>query len=168
MKITNGEEKKGEELTLEELKHRLEECQRLKDEYLASWQRERADFLNYKKEENARLEELIVFRDQLTALKILPILDNLEIAEKKLPEDLKNDGNVKGLLQIKKQILDLLKSFKIEEIKALGEKFDPNFHEIVEEVEDKDKESRIIVEETQKGYTINGRLLRPAKVKIIK
>jgi molecular chaperone GrpE len=146
----------------------LEECQKLKDEYLAGWQRARADLINYKKEELERVGELIKFSANGLILKILPILDNFEIAEKKLPENLKNDENVKGILQIKNQILNLLKEQGVEEIKSIGERFDPNFHEVVGEVEAKGKEPGTIIEEIQKGYKINGRLLRPAKVKVAK
>jgi len=146
----------------------LEECQKQKDEYLTGWQRERADFLNYKKGELERIGEIIKYGDLGLILKILPILDNFEVAEKKLPENLKNDDNVKGILQLKNQILDFLKNQGVEEIKSIGEKFDPNFHEAVEEVEIKDKEPGTIIEEIQKGYKINGRLLRPARVKISK
>ena len=159
------EEKK--EPTLEELKKKLEECQKLKDEYLAGWQRERADLLNYKKEEIERISELLKYADIDLILKILPILDNFELMEKKLPENLKNDGNIKGILQIKTQIQDFLKNQGVEEIECLGKKFDPNFMEIIEQVELKDKDSGIVIEEIQKGYTINGRLLRPAKVKVV-
>jgi molecular chaperone GrpE len=181
------EEKKEEikkELNIEELKKKLEECQKLKEEYLAGWQRARADFLNYKKEEIERIEEILKYGGEEFILKILPILDNFDLAEKKLPEDLKNNDSIKGLLQIKTQILDFLRIQGVEEIKTIGEKFDPNFHEAVEQVEEsklssspfadareievKDKDSGIIVEEVQKGYKINGRLLRPAKVKVVK
>ena len=157
-----------EKLTLEELQKKLEECERLKNEYLVGWQRSRADLLNYKKEELERVAELIKYANEGIILKILPILDNFEIALKKLPENLKNDENVKGVLQIKNQIQDFLRNQDVEEIKSVGEKFDPNFHEVVEEIEVKDKEPGIIIEEVQKGYSINGRLLRPAKVKISK
>jgi len=157
-----------EELSVEELKEKLEECERLKEEYLAGWQRERADFLNYKKGELERIGEIIKYGDLGLILKILPIADNFELAEKNLPENLKTDENVKGILQTKNQILDFLKNQGVEEIKSVGEKFDPNFHEVIEEVEVKDKESGIVIEEIQKGYKINGRLLRPAKVKISK
>jgi molecular chaperone GrpE len=153
---------------IEELKKKLEEAEKLKNEYLAGWQRARADLINYKKEELERVGELIKFSANGLILKILPILDNFEIAEKKLPEDLKNNENVKGILQIKNQILNFLKEQGVEEIKSVGERFDPNFHEVVEEVEAKDKEPGTIVEEIQKGYKINGRLLRPAKVKVAK
>ncbi|PIP25181.1 MAG: nucleotide exchange factor GrpE [Candidatus Nealsonbacteria bacterium CG23_combo_of_CG06-09_8_20_14_all_36_12] len=152
----------------EELKKQLEECQKLKEEYLAGWQRARADLLNYKKEELERIGELINYAGEGFILKILPILDNFEVAEKKLPGNLKNDENVKGILQLKTQILDFLKNQGVEKIKSVGEKFDPNFHEVVEEVEIKDKEPGTIIEEIQKGYKIDGRLLRPAKVKVTK
>ena len=160
-------EKKNEEKP-EDFKKKLEECEKLKNDYLASWQRERADFLNYKKGELERVGELIKYADVGIILKILPILDNFEIVEKKLPNDLKNNESVKGILQIKTQVQEFLKKQGIEEIKSAGEKFDPNFHEVVEEVEIKDKEKGTVIEEVQKGYMIDGRLLRPAKVKIVK
>ena len=97
-----------EKLNSEELEKKIEELEKQKDEYLTGWQRARADLLNYKKEEMERIGELVGYATEELILKILPILDNFEIAEKKLPEDLKNDNNVKGLLQIKNQILDFL------------------------------------------------------------
>ncbi|PJA84136.1 MAG: nucleotide exchange factor GrpE [Candidatus Nealsonbacteria bacterium CG_4_9_14_3_um_filter_37_13] len=164
-------EKKGEtkkELNIEELKKKLEECEKLKSEYLAGWQRARADLLNYKKDEIERIDELIKYADVGIILKILPILDNFEIVEKNLPENLKNDKNIKGILQIKTQLQDFFKNQGLEEIKTVGERFDPNLHEIVEEVEKKDCQPGTVIEEIQKGYKINGRLLRPAKVKVSK
>jgi len=163
--MAQEDKNKEKESNLEAL---LQECQKQKDEYLAGWQRARADFLNYKKEEIERMGEILKCVGEEFILKILPILDNLDLAEKKLPEDLKRDDNVKGLLLIKTQISDFLKAQGLEEIKTVGEKFDPNFHEAVEQVEVKNKESGVIVEETQKGYKINGRLLRPAGVKVVK
>jgi len=162
------EKEKQKEISMEELKKKLEECQKLKEEYLAGWQRARADLLNYKKEELERIGELIKYADIGLISKILPILDNFELAEKKLPENLKNDENIKGLLLIKNQIEDFLKSQGVEEIKSVGERFDPNFQEVIEEVEVEGKESGIVLEEVQKGYLINGRLLRPAKVRVRK
>ena len=164
-------EKKGEtkkELNIEELKKKLEECEKLKSEYLVGWQRARADLLNYKKDEIERIDELIKYADVGIILKILPILDNFEIVEKNLPENLKNDKNIKGILQIKTQLQDFFKNQGLEEIKTVGERFDPNLHEIVEEVEKKDCQPGTVIEEIQKGYKINGRLLRPAKVKVSK
>ncbi len=159
---------KKPEIKTEDLQKQLEELKKQKDEYLQGWQRARADFLNYKKEEMERIAGFMAYADEELILKILPILDNFEIVENKLPESLKNEENVKGILQVKIQLQDFLKNQGLEEIKTVGEKFDPNLHETVGEVEIKDKESGIIVEEIQKGYKINGRLLRPAKIKVSK
>lgn len=147
---------------------KLKECQKLKDEYLAGWQRERADFLNYKKEEMNRLQDLLNHFSESMILEILLILDNLERAEKNLPEKLKKDDNVKGLLQIEKQIKNFLKGKGLKQIKSLGEKFNPEFHEVIETIEAQDKESGIIIEEIKKGYKLHNKVVRPARVKIVK
>jgi molecular chaperone GrpE len=151
-----------------ELRKELEMCQKQKAEYLAGWQRERAEFLNYKKEEMERIKEILKYGGEEIILKILPILDNFEIAEKKLPEDFKKNENIKGILQIKNQILDFLKNQGVEIIETLGKKFDPSFQEAVEEIEKKGVESGIVIEEIQKGYKLHGKVIRPAKVKVAK
>ena len=161
-------EEKSKEPAIEDLKKQIEELEKQKSEYLAGWQRERADFLNYKKEEMERIGQLIDYAKEELILEILPLMDNFDVTEKKLPENLKKDDNIKGLLQIKIQFQNFLKSLGVEEIKSIGEKFDPRLHEVVEEVGTKDKEPGTIIEEIQKGYKSNGRLLRPAKVRISK
>jgi len=172
----DGEERETPSDSID-ISRKLEECQKQKEEYLQGWQRARADFLNYKKEEMERIGELFKYAGEEWILKILPILDNFDVVEKKLSEDLKNNENIKGFLQVKRQLENFLKSQGVEEIKTIGERFDPNFHEIVDEIpaiaevavakEVKSKEGGIIMEEIQKGYKINGRLLRPAKVKVV-
>jgi len=157
-------------------KKQLAECQKIRDEYLNSWKKERANFLNYKKEESERISGLMKFANEELILKILPILDNLEIAARQnfLPENLSGQEKerfnqfIQGFLQIKTQILDFLKNQGVEEIKCLGEKFDPNFQEAVEEVEKKNTKPGTVIEEVKKGYKLNGRVIRPAKVKISK
>ncbi|TET84628.1 MAG: nucleotide exchange factor GrpE, partial [Candidatus Nealsonbacteria bacterium] len=149
-----------------DLKKKLEECQKKRDEYLAGWQRARADFLNYKKEEMERIKEILKYGNENLISKILPILDNFEKAEKEIPDDKKNDKLLEGILQIKTQFQDFLKNQGIEEIKTIGEKFNPNFQEVVGEVEKADCESGTVIEEAQKGYTIHGKVLRPAKEKV--
>ena len=153
---------KPEDASLEE---QLKECQKLKDEYLAGWQRARADLLNYKKEEMERMGDFLKYAGEGLIIKMLPLLDNFDVALKNLPDE--------GFSQIRKQFQDFLKEHGVEAITSIGEKFDPNLHEVVEEVSPseslaKEGESGIVLEEVQKGYTINGRLLRPAKVKVAK
>ncbi len=160
--------KKRKESETKKLKKKLEEIETQKKEYLAGWQRERADFLNYKKDELERIGEIAKYANTGIVLKLLPILDNFDAAEKKISKKFRDDKNIKGLLQIKKQFQDFLKSQNVEQIECLGKKFDPNLHEIIEMVEKKNKESGVIIEEIQKGYKIHGKILRPTKVKVVK
>jgi len=166
----NSEEKKEikADPALEDVKADLEKSETLKNEYLAGWQRARADLLNYKKDEIERISELMKYSNEEFILKILPILDNFQLAESAIPEQLINDDYVKGLLQVKSQLADFLKGQGVEEIKSMGEKLDLNFHEVVDEVDSKDKEPGTVVEEIEKGYKICGRLLRVAKVRVSK
>lgn len=149
-----------------DLKSQFQECQKQKEEYLAGWKRERADFINYKRDEAERIKKTIKFANEDLILRILSILDNIYIAEKKLPKELKDDFWVQGFLKIKVQILDFLKKEAVEEIECLSQKFDPNFQEVVAEVGIKDKESGTIVEEVKKGYVLHGKVIRSAKVKV--
>ncbi len=164
-KLEEGDKKK---LVLKETEKKLKKCQKLKEEYLAGWQRARADFLNYKKQEMERLEEIMEYGSQELILKILPILDSLDKAETQIPSDFKDNEWVRGISQIRNQLQDFLRKQGVEKIKAAGKKFDPNFHEALEKIEKENKEPGEIIEEIQKGYTLNGRVIRPAKVKITK
>ncbi|MEK7541054.1 MAG: nucleotide exchange factor GrpE [Patescibacteria group bacterium] len=157
---------------------KLKELELKCEEYLNGWKRERADFLNYKKDEIERIGFLGKYVKEDMILKILPILDNIYLAEKQLPENLKNSSTgspqvvewTKGFLQIQNQILDFLKKEGIEEIKTIGQKFDPNLMEATEEVRggQSSAESGIVTEEIKKGYTMDGKVIRPTKVKISK
>lgn len=160
--------KKRKESETKKLKKKIEEIEKQKKEYLSGWQRERADFLNYKKNEFERIGEIVKYANAGIVLKILPILDNFNAAEKKLSKKTRDDKNIRGLLQIKKQFQDFLKNQNIEQIECLGKKFDPSLHEIIEMVEMKGKNSGMIIEEIQKGYKIHGKILRPTKVKVVK
>jgi len=157
---------------LEKIQKELEELKKKVEEYLNGWKKERADFLNYKKDEMERIGELIKYANEELILRFLPVLDNIYLAEKELTEELKNHKWTQGVMNIKTQILDFLKSQGVEEIEVIGKKFDPNFMESVAEVArdpiSGKSELGTVVEETQKGYTLFGRVIRPAKVKISK
>ena len=156
------------------LKSELEECKKKCEEYLNNWKRERADFLNYKKEEAERMIHLAKYEKEDMILEILPILDNIYLAEKQLPEHLKKGEKgsqqaiewTKGFIMIKKQIEEFLKQQGVEEIKTESEKFNPETMEAIGNTEGGDE--GIMIEELQKGYIMNGKVLRPAKVKISK
>lgn len=139
------------------------DLQKERDEYLAGWQRAKADFLNYKKEEAERMGEIVTYAQREFLLSLLPVLDSLERAEKQVK---KRDEVVKGFIQIAEQMREFLLSNGVQEIKSVGEKFNTEFHEAVEEVQG--GKAGYIVEELEKGYTFKGTLLRPAKIKVSK
>ena len=160
------EEKKKDRL--EDLKEKLKECQKLKDEYLAGWQSARADFLNYKKEAMERISEILEHGKEEFILKILPVLDSFDRAIKEVRSmESEEKELVKGFLQIKKQLKNFLQDQGLKEIECEDKKFNPNFHEVIEEVESS-KESGTIIEEVEKGYKLHGKVIRPASVKITK
>lgn len=155
-----------------------EELNKKCEEYLNGWKRERADFLNYKKEEMERIGQLVKYANEEIILKLLPILDNFYLAEKHIS---KNEES-SGFLQIRKQLEDLLLKEGIEPIEVIGKEFDPTTMDAVEEVcvksdlthtqEDSrgptSGESGTVVEEVQRGYKMHGKLIRPARVKVSK
>ena len=147
----------------------LEELKKKSDEYLNGWKRERADFINYKKDEMERIGQLVKYANEEIILKIIPILDNLCLASNHIKDP--------GLDQIKKQLEDFLKKEGIEAIETVGKQFDPNTMESVGEVEiaptsDVGATARAghgrVAEEMQRGYTMHGKIIRVAKVKVTK
>lgn len=159
----------GEEQEIFEWQEELSECQKQRDEYLAGWQRARADLLNYKKKESERVSSFLERAAEDFVLEILPALDSFDLAEKSLSSETKKDNNIRGMLQIKAQLADSLKKMGVKEIASVGEEFDPSLHEAAAEIEGQEGQAPgSIVEELQKGYTLGGRVIRPAKVKTAK
>lgn len=156
----------NEENSIENLKLEIENLKKQSGEYLDGWKRAKADYLNLKKEMELQNKEIKDWLLKIMLLPVLTIVDNLEKAFSKVPDDLKNDQWVKGIEGIKKQLDDYIKSQGVEPIIASGEKFDPMKHEAVESVDG--GESGKVAEELSKGYLINGEVLRPAKVKVYK
>ena len=158
-------------VAMDEVKKQLEEAKAKCEEYLNGWKRERADFLNYKKDEMERIGQLLKYSNEELILKIIPILDNIYLAESHVPEELKNNAWIEGFNQIKNQLADFLKKEGIEPIETNG-KFDPNLMEAVGEVDDASAPSfdgaATVVAEVQRGYTMHGKIIRVAKVKISK
>jgi len=143
----------------------VEELKAKCEEYLNGWKRERADFLNYKKDEMERIGSLVKYANEEIILKLIPVLDNLCLAAKHIEDE--------GVKQIKKQLEDFLQKEGIEPIEVIGKPFDPNFHEVIEEIGPsealaKEGEPGTVIEEVQRGYTLHGKLIRVAKVKISK
>ena len=155
---------------VEELKQKLSEAEKLKDEYLAGWQRQKADFLNYQKDIAKRTEDFVKFANEDLIGDLLIVLDSFDISVNSLRiEGLTETEKriVQGLELIRGQLEDVLRKNGLEPIETLHRQFDPAWHEVIGEVEADGKEGEI-VEELARGYKLNGKLIRPTKVKVAK
>lgn len=128
---------------------------------LDSWKRCQADFENYKKDQVKHQEEFRKYAKMDVTLQILPVLDNFEISLEHVPEEKKGNGWVEGIVHIKRQIEDVLKNNGVEEIAVKeGDKFDPEIHEAISGKGEKVKKV------LQKGYKLNRRIIRAARVEV--
>ena len=147
-----------------QLKERLDGLQREKDELFAKLQRVSADYANFQKRAPRQIAEAITYEKEKIIKTLLPALDNFEHTLDKAHSAESVETIVKGIQIIYDQMLDILKSHGIEQIKALGENFDPALHEAMMQRHDGDKEPNTVLEEYQKGFKLNGRVIRPSKV----
>jgi molecular chaperone GrpE len=150
------------------LQQELADSQTKAAEYLEGWRRAKADYANVQRDAQKRHEELSAFAKVSFVSDMLPIFENFNQALKHIPKDNLKDDWAIGLGYIKKQFEDFLKNLDIEQIKTVGEKFDPQLHEALALEENPDFETDIIFEEISAGYTLNGRVIVPAKVKVAK
>ena len=141
----------------DELQLKQQELEELTDRY----KRLLAEFENHKKRSQKEREGLYnsILGDIIEV--ILPILDNLENAAKVETSD---ENYKKGVELVLKQFQDVLKSKGVEEIKALGETFDPEVHEAVSSVQDDSKGEKEIIQEYRKGYKIGHKVIRHSMV----
>ena len=143
------------------LKQSLAEEKAKAEGYLANWQRAQADFINYKRRSEQDKDEVSKFANTMLMLSLLPILDDLERAFTSIPPHLARLTWVDGIRLIERKLQASLEVQGLSQIKALGEPFDPEFHEAA--MHDKGKEG-IVIEELQKGYKLYDRVIRPAMV----
>jgi molecular chaperone GrpE len=141
----------------------LEECKKQAEEYLNNWKRERADFMNYKKDESNRMGEFIKFSTEGIITELIDVIESIEVARNNLPDIEELKEWIAGFDSSLDKVDKFLLKFGAEKIKVDGE-FDPLLHEAVE-VQDKDGNK---IQEIRPGYTLHGKVIRPARVKIIK
>ncbi|OGY46359.1 MAG: nucleotide exchange factor GrpE [Candidatus Buchananbacteria bacterium RIFCSPHIGHO2_02_FULL_45_11b] len=153
---------------LEDLQDELALAQRKAEEHLDGWKRAKADYLNLKKDNEKFQTEIIQFANAGLIARLLPVFDNYKLALAHVPEDQKKAEWVSGFFHIKKQFEDFLKNLGIEEIKTLGQNFNPEFHEAAAHEEKEGFEPDAIFEEVKAGYLLQGKVIVPAKVKVAK
>ncbi|MHC4173393.1 MAG: nucleotide exchange factor GrpE [Planctomycetota bacterium] len=160
----NQKEPKTQKSQLEELRDTIESLQKEKDELFAKLQRVSADYANFQKRAPKQISDTIAYEKEKIIRTLLPALDNFEHTLQNADSAEDVDVLVKGIRIIYDQMLDILKSHDVEQIKAPGENFDPALHEAMMQKSEPDKEDNIVLEEFQKGYKLNGRVIRPSKV----
>lgn len=160
-------ENEDDKKSIEALEEKIVELQQEKDESYNKLLRIQAEYDNFKKRTQKEKQSERKYKSQDLVNELLPAIDNFERALKvEIGEDASNF--VEGMSMVYRQILDALESQGVEEIKSVGEEFDPNVHHAVMQVEDDEHESNIILEEMQKGYMLKDRVIRPAMVKVNK
>lgn len=140
---------------IEESQKQIEELQKQAQEYLDGWKRAKADLVNFQKQTEREKAEWADFLHANTIRSILPVLDSLESAV---------GHKVEGVEKIRDQMKEAMKQVGVCEIKCLGEPPNPEFYETVGCEKSENHAPGLIVKEAQKGYLLNGRVLRPAKV----
>jgi len=149
---------------LQELRQQIDELQQEKDELFAKLQRVSADYDNLQKRTSKQIADTIGYEKKKIIQTLLPALDNFEHTLQNVHSAENFDVLLKGIQIIYDQMLDILKSHNVVQIKALGEPFDPALHEAMLQKTDPEQQENIVLEEFQKGYKLNGRVIRPTKV----
>ncbi|WP_264371410.1 nucleotide exchange factor GrpE [Virgibacillus necropolis] len=168
MEINDPEEHLGsDEGKMETLKEEIEQLKKEKDENYQKMLRIQAEFDNFKKRTLRERETANKYKSQDIVNELLPAIDNFERA---LQVDVSEAGEsfVEGISMVYRMLKDALKAQNIKEIETVGKEFDPNLHHAVMQVEDDEVESNTVVEEMQKGYILEDRVIRPAMVKVNK
>lgn len=154
------------EAELQKLQQELEEARRKAAENSEGWQRERADFLNYKK----RIErDQALISQSITGeviKKYLAVLDDLERALKARPTEGDGAAWANGIELIQRKLTNILENEGVLQIPAQGAQFDPTVHEAITHEDSPDHESGQVIEVLQHGYKIGDRVLRPALVRV--
>ncbi len=127
-----------------------------------------ADFNNFRKRTEKERESTYQYAAQELIGSLLPVMDNFDRALNVNIKESTVENLYKGVEMVYKQLMDVLQSNGLEEINALGEKFDPNFHHAVAQEENEEYEENTIIEIFQKGYKVKDKVIRPCMVKVSK
>lgn len=148
-----------------DLEEKLKRCEKDKSDYLSGWQRAKADFINYKRDEAARFEQIAKYANEGLLNELILVLDNFDLGLRSLE---KNGVSDRGIYLIRIQLEDIMKKRGLEKISiAIGSMFDPSTSEILAE-SDSDKPQGVVLEEIAPAYELYDKIIRPAKVKISK
>lgn len=160
---TAGSSSEPVELTLEE---QLAAAQGKAAEYLDGWQRARAEFANARKRLEKQRSEAYKNAAVDHAAKLLPILDDFDRALVNAPEPVESNDWFEGIKLVRRKFQNIMEGLKVEPIEAVGQPFDPNFHEALSLKEADGVESGTVIEELLVGYRLGDRVIRPSLVNV--
>lgn len=149
---------------IESLRKQLEVLQSERDDLFGKLQRVSADYANFQKRTARQVADSIVYEKEHLIKTLLPTLDNFDHTFEKSQAAESVEAVLAGVRIVYDQMLDTLRSHGVEIIEAMGQPFDPSRHEAMMRREDSGHEDNTILEEFQKGYALNGRVIRPSKV----
>lgn len=161
-------EKPLEKMTKSELLEKINELEQETERNHDLYLRSEAEIENIKKRNQKDKEEWVKYANESLIKEILPVMDNLEMAISHSQNENSVQALREGVELTLKGLRDALGKSGLEEVKAEGEPFDPNYHHAVSEQADESVQSGIIIHELQRGYTLNKRLIRPAMVVVSK
>ncbi|MCB8919588.1 MAG: nucleotide exchange factor GrpE [Ardenticatenaceae bacterium] len=149
------------ELTLEE---RLAQAELQAAEYLDGWQRARAEFANARRRMEREREDAYRNATADLVVKLLPVIDDFDLAFANVPDEIAGHSWFTGIQLVQRKLQGILGSVKIEPIAAVGQPFDPNYHDAIMKRPDANYASGTIVEELRTGYKLGERVIRPSLV----
>lgn len=155
-----------ESVTIEGIMEQLNAARLEAQTNLEGWQRSRAEFANYKRRTS---QELVNSRErgaQEAIGKFIPIIDDFERALDNIPEEFEGHPWMNGTSLILKNMQKVLDQYNVQIIDPVGEEFDPNLHEAVGTDDSGDYDSGTVTTTLQKGYVSDGRVIRPALVRV--
>ncbi len=167
---TVNEEAEGEQVVSQEDNVEVLEPKKEEEDFKAKYLYLAAEMENMRRRYEREKEGLIKYGNEKVLSGLLEVVDNLDRTLEAIAndEDEKIKNIVTGIEMVRNQFLDVLKNNGLDEVKALGEEFDPNFHEALAQQPAEGKKDQEILSVFQKGYLLNGRLLRAAKVIVVK
>ena len=143
----------------------LQDERKKSDDYLSNLKYVQADLENYRKRMDREVREIEEFSTAGVVKKLVPVLDDLDLGAASAESTPQTKEFLEGIAMVKKRLSSALESEGLEEIKAVGETFNPELHEAVDTVQGTG-ERDIVVEEIRKGYIFKGKVLRPSMVKV--
>jgi molecular chaperone GrpE len=150
--------------TAAQLEKLRDEAKSFQDKYL----RQVAELENYRRRSEREKADLLKFGIEGLVRDMIPVLDSFQqaIPSRESDHPAALEGLINGIEMVKQQLLAALRKHGLEEVPAVGTKFDPNVHQAIQRIESTECDSEVVAQEFARGYLLNGRLVRPAMVSV--